>query len=71
MPPKGCPIKFEGKCKRCPLDPWKRVERCKYYRRQVISGVPWHWGADERYISTEEEWQKLRSKALEIDSRSP
>ena len=48
--PKGCPINFPGKCRRCPLPPWTRIRMCSIYRGQVAAGVPWHWRADRRWF---------------------
>ena len=50
MAPKDCPIKFPGKCKHCPLPPWKRIEECAFYRGQIAAGVPWHWKADRLWF---------------------
>jgi hypothetical protein len=65
MAPRNCPIKFDGKCRYCPFHPWERLKRCKFYRRQIISGVPWHWRADWHYHYDVED---LREEALKIEA---
>lgn len=67
MAPRSCPIRFPMKCKHCPFAPDERVRRCRYYRKQVISGVPWYWKADRRYTRTLGDWEAIRSMALAIE----
>lgn len=67
MAPRCCPIKFEGKCRYCPLPPTKRVIECKYYCGQLSSGVPW-WR--DKYIWGESEYQKAKMLALKLSNKS-
>ena len=67
MAPRSCPLKFDRKCKWCPItDYFTRLGMCNYFRGQIISGVPWHWGALRGL--DEDGFKALQRRAFEIES---
>ena len=46
----------------------RRIVTCKFYRSQIVSGVPWHCGADMHWYTRDENLspQAVRERAVEI-----
>lgn len=65
MAHRACPLDDPpNKCKWCKFDPFERLERCSFYRGQIISGVPWCLNADKHH---DYDVSELKTKALEIE----
>ena len=67
----SCPLSVNDqphKCKWCPIPPMRRIVTCKFYRSQIVSGVPWHCGADMHWYTRDENLspQAVRERAVEI-----